>query len=811
MSDYTNNSSQYNVFSEQSDDKNDEDVENVKTLDVIEEEEVEEQEQEEVEEEEEEEEVEEEVVEIENQVQNDDYDDFEEDFEEEVEEEVEEKDDTEEDEKNKYEIDDTEQNYSDDSEQEDEETLENLNLEFSLNKTIVDISKDEEKNIKNEENEKLNNILLYIGKCLKKMKNYRVIGGRAIQNWLNPHSIGLTTEEKNFIKTNYWDIELEGNSEEAKNFIRKIKHKLVKKFKENFTLRISDYSNIAGSSLVYEIGIEEEKTTNWIVNVYIVKEIDETKSIIIDGIIYPKLSVLLKSINVLLDQTNNRKITRKLIVEKALKDIYLFNEDIYNKIKTECDRKGNENITGLNLDCKSLIFSAENENSVESELVNQLKKMEEFEEFAKSKEYLEITNSKYPEAFKALQTNKLPKNPDEKQTTDLVFGLSFFYNQKLLDELLNKIINNLKKEYFEVFFNENIDKVNFEYICLNKNIPESFFREHIKKIDYKSFMNLCTNSNISSDFFEENITEVNWMRLSENSNMPVEFFEKYIDKVNIYSLCENTNLPEEFFDRHIKKVDWRSLCKNTNLSEAFFEKYILQGCRIDWEVLCGNTNLSEAFFERHINQVKWVSLCRNTNISEDFFKKYLNKIRWEMLCQNTNISEKFFRNNLPKFYKELCKNSNLSEYFFSEHINEIDWTSLCKNPNISESFFQNYLDIRNFPFNVLCKNPNMSEEFFERNLHRLSPTDWRELCENISMSESFFERHFLTGAPLDWDKLCQNKNMSSKFFEKFSDKISWSYLCLNDFKVEKEKILPYADRYPFQHILKMHIMKTSKV
>jgi len=51
----------------------------------------------------------------------------------------------------------------------------------------------------------------------------------------------------------------------------------------------------------------------------------------------------------------------------------------------------------------------------------------------------------------------------------------------------------------------------------------------------------------TSNFFEKNLDKVKWDWLCMNTNIPVEFFEKHLRDVNWFWLCANKNIPVEFF------------------------------------------------------------------------------------------------------------------------------------------------------------------------------------------------------------------------------------------------------------------------
>ena len=267
-------------------------------------------------------------------------------------------------------------------------------------------------------------------------------------------------------------------------------------------------------------------------------------------------------------------------------------------------------------------------------------------------------NKKYFDVYKIIKRGKIlsfsVKN--KKYLSHVVYGLSYFGNKKILNDILSKTSKYVKEKYID-----------------RKSI-ERFFEKNIKKYNL---------------YYSESV----WYSLCTNPNLSEAFFEKYksLGNLNFEILCKNTNLSEAFFEKYISEenyVDWYSLCINTNLSEAFFEKYIKKGVIMYWWSLCQNTNLSEGFFERHLDKVNWDTLCKNTNISEAFFERYFDKINWDSLCQNTNISEKFFEKHIENVvWYYISGNFNISEAFFEKYLNEKVLFKL----NLEKLFLKNIL------------------------------------------------------------------------------------------------------------------------
>ena len=230
----------------------------------------------------------------------------------------------------------------------------------SLNDLVSQVSKTQNDINKTRETVNLSIILTYTGECLKKMKNYRVIGGKAIQSWLNPTYHGMSPEERTYAQSQDWDIEVSGTNDDAKTFIKNLSSELIKKFGKNFTVRLTDSMVLNHETeYVYQIGVEEERTTTWIVDAHAVKKIDADKSVKINGINYPKLIVLIDRINEMFNLgiglvKSVKRFGRKVLLEKALVDIYYFNPEVYNEIFRQCKQMGRENMSGVNLNCEEL-------------------------------------------------------------------------------------------------------------------------------------------------------------------------------------------------------------------------------------------------------------------------------------------------------------------------------------------------------------------------------------------------------------------------------------------------------------------------
>lgn len=63
-----------------------------------------------------------------------------------------------------------------------------------------------------------------------------------------------------------------------------------------------------------------------------------------------------------------------------------------------------------------------------------------------------------------------------------------------------------------------------------------------------------------------------WLSVSCNTNLSETFFREHVDRLNFYCLCMNPSVPEQFFRDFIYLCDFQSLSQNSYLSESFFQR-----------------------------------------------------------------------------------------------------------------------------------------------------------------------------------------------------------------------------------------------
>lgn len=102
---------------------------------------------------------------------------------------------------------------------------------------------------------------------------------------------------------------------------------------------------------------------------------------------------------------------------------------------------------------------------------------------------------------------------------------------------------------------ENMDKAkeNMDFVCMNPNVPLSFFEELSCDV-LENCNTLSANPSIPVEFYEKNMKYIDWEHMSSNPNIPFSFLKRYSFLLS-HHICNNElNLDE----RTLEKI------KNTN-------------------------------------------------------------------------------------------------------------------------------------------------------------------------------------------------------------------------------------------------------
>jgi hypothetical protein len=199
---------------------------------------------------------------------------------------------------------------------------------------------------------------------------YKIVGGKSVKAWLNTENSRITVDDRKFLKSDDYDIIVKGTNEDGKKFISLLHLHLISKFGDYFRTQLDDIMITSQEDeYVYRLGLYRG---DWIVDVHAEQEskYDLKPSVKINGLTYINLKTIIEDINYLFD--NNRltkavkRAKRKLILETALKDISMFNNELFKRICDLCKVSGKENITGYNLNCEDILKKCNSKSSKRS-------------------------------------------------------------------------------------------------------------------------------------------------------------------------------------------------------------------------------------------------------------------------------------------------------------------------------------------------------------------------------------------------------------------------------------------------------------
>jgi hypothetical protein len=211
--------------------------------------------------------------------------------------------------------------------------------------------------------------------------------------------------------------------------------------------------------------------------------------------------------------------------------------------------------------------------------------------------------------------------------------------------------NNLSDEFCQKY----IEALDFDVLCLWKS--QKFIDYNVnhnnKIINYD---NISQNANFDEEYFETNINRMIWFYLCLNTNLSDKFFLRHIDKINIQTLCRNVNVSEDFFDVDtLSNYQWVLISQYIRLSENFINKYHDKIC---FNMLSKNINITKNIITKYIDKLDINSLVENPATDEDFINKNLHKIYKHRISSNTNVGIDFHQNNIQWIdWFELSRNN----------------------------------------------------------------------------------------------------------------------------------------------------------
>ena len=123
----------------------------------------------------------------------------------------------------------------------------------------------------------------------------------------------------------------------------------------------------------------------------------------------------------------------------------------------------------------------------------------------------------------------------------------------------------------EPFIEEFKDDLNWVYITeYQKNLSESFIRDHADRIEWKT---IWYGRNFSESFIREFIDKVNWGHVTMQYELSESFIREYADKMGWVNISRFQKLSESFIEEFADKVDWPNISAHQRLSRSFIRKH----------------------------------------------------------------------------------------------------------------------------------------------------------------------------------------------------------------------------------------------
>ena len=224
-------------------------------------------------------------------------------------------------------------------------------LSYFMDESSIDINFESVYTMSNEKSIEMFDQIVFklIEEFLKDKNGYCIIGGKAVEKWLN-HS-KYTDSENKLIETKDYDVVLHGTNDDAKKFcIDLYREKFLSFTKqinkdelssygiESIETRFDDTLCFSSTSTpVYQIGYsyikDNEIKTNYFIDIHASTIYGKMEIVEIESINYINLKSIIDNINHSLDYYKmEKRIQRKSLIENALIDITKLNPCILDKI-----------------------------------------------------------------------------------------------------------------------------------------------------------------------------------------------------------------------------------------------------------------------------------------------------------------------------------------------------------------------------------------------------------------------------------------------------------------------------------------------
>jgi hypothetical protein len=201
-------------------------------------------------------------------------------------------------------------------------------------------------------------------------------------------------------------------------------------------------------------------------------------------------------------------------------------------------------------------------------------------------------------------------------------------------------------------------------------------------------------------FWERNIDRLDWRFLCLFADLPVSFWKKHYDDLHWPYLCGNEHIPFSFFEDHVDKLDFDCLAQNRSVPLVFLEKHKHKISTPGWGNMGINPNIPATLLLERPHELGWNQISRNPCASLEFWDmpQYREELTFSLLVQSFSVTNAMLaeiRSKMRKAFpwQELSTNTcEVAISFLLAHADHIHWESFSCNKAVQPEFLMAHLN-----------------------------------------------------------------------------------------------------------------------
>lgn len=159
-----------------------------------------------------------------------------------------------------------------------------------------------------------------------------------------------------------------------------------------------------------------------------------------------------------------------------------------------------------------------------------------------------------------------------------------------------------------------------------------------------------------------------------------------------------------------------------------------------------------------VDEVDWNDVSTHMTFYESDLREYADYLDWSWIMVNLRTA---LNVNLIREFADKITN-------FKTRSGDSVWNTLASYRILSDKLIEEFMD-KFIPWIISEKQTYLSEQFMDRWSNILS---WNYLCKKQTMSEEFIEKH-MNKLYMYWEHISQYQKLSEKFIEKYKDRVVW--------------------------------------